>query len=470
MQRTSEEKTELFEHTPIRKAALTLVVPTVISQLVVLIYNMADTWFIGQTGDPYQVAAVTVTYPIFMLLNALANLFGIGGSSLISRLLGSGEQKKTGTVATFSLWAAGGAAIVYALLCRIFDRQFLSLLGTDAGTMGYAQDYLFWTVIIGGIPTVLNLVLANLIRAQGEARTSSIGMSLGGVLNVLLDPLFIFGLQMGVAGAALATCLSNTASMLFLLVHTIRHQNESLVKFSLLPKRIDRSAHGQIYSIGTPAALQIILASISNAVLLRLMSGYAVAAISGMGVMQKVESIPFQAIMGISNGILPLIAYNYASGNRERMRQAVRYALTRGLFFACIFFVLCELFAPAIVRFFINDAASVTYGAAFVRLRILALPFITTEFMLIAVFQGIGGAKQAFFLSLFRKGILDLPLMVLANALLPMYGLMLVQPFMELCGCVIALVLYRNIHKQPQFATKKHLEVRNDETELCDFE
>ena len=246
------EKTELFERTPIRKAALTLVVPTVISQLVVLIYNMADTWFIGQTGDPYQVAAVTVTYPIFMLLNALANLFGIGGSSLISRLLGSGEQKKTGTVATFSLWAAGSAALAYALLCRIFDRQFLSILGTDAGTMGYAQDYLFWTVIIGGIPTVLNLVLANLIRAQGEARTSSIGMSLGGVLNVLLDPLFIFGLQMGVAGAALATCLSNTASMLFLLVHTIRHQNESLVKFSLLPKRIDRSAHGQIFSLLFP--------------------------------------------------------------------------------------------------------------------------------------------------------------------------------------------------------------------------
>lgn len=455
MQRTSKEKTELFERTPIRQAALTLIVPTVISQLVMLVYNMADTWFIGQTGDPHQVAAVTVTYPIFMMMNALANLFGIGGSSLISRMLGSGEQEKTGAVAAFSLWAAGGVTLIYSLVCLLFDGALLTALGTDAGTFEYAKNYLFWTVIVGGLPTVLNLVLANLIRAQGEARTASIGMSLGGILNVFLDPVFIFLFGMGVAGAALATCLSNTASLIFLLRYTISHRKESLVKIPLVPKQIEPAAHRDIYSIGTPAALQIILAAISNAVLLRLMSNYAVAAISGMGVMQKVESIPFQAIMGISNGILPLVAYNYASGNRERMRQAVRYAISRGLACACVFFVLCEVFAPVIVRFFINDAASVTYGAAFVRLRILALPFITTEFMLIAVFQGIGGAKQAFFLSLFRKGILDLPLMVLANVLLPMYGLMLVQPFMELCGCTIALVLYGHIHKQPQIEMKK---------------
>lgn len=169
--------------------------------------------------------------------------------------------------------------------------------------------------------------------------------------------------------------------------------------------------------------------------------------------------------MGISNGILPLVAYNYASGNRERMRQAVRFAISRGLACACVFFVLCEVFAPAIVRFFINDAASVTYGAAFVRLRILALPFITTEFMLIAVFQGIGGAKQAFFLSLFRKGILDLPLMVLANVLLPMYGLMLVQPFMECCGAMIAVVLYRRLSKTPTAALSG--QKRSKQASLC---
>lgn len=449
MQRTVEEKTELFETMPIRRAAMTLVIPTVISQLVMLVYNMADTWYIGQTGDPYQVAAVTVTYPIFMLMNAFANLFGIGGSSLVSRMLGSGEQKKTGAVAAFSLWAAGGVTLGYSIICLLFDRQFLTLLGTDAGTLPYAQDYLFWTVVVGGLPTVLNMVLANIVRAQGDARISSIGMSLGGVLNMVMDPVFIFLMGMGVAGAALSTCLSNTVSLIFLLIHVIHSREASLVKIPLLPQHTERSRRMEIYSIGTPAALQILLAAVSNAVLLRFMSAYPVAAISGMGVMQKVESIPFQAIMGISDGVLPLVAYNFASGNRERMNQAVRFALTRGIACALACFLLYEAAAPWIVRFFINDAQSIAYGAAFVRLRVLALPFITVEFMLIAVFQGIGSAKQAFFLSLFRKGILDLPLMALFNLLLPMYGLMLVQPIMECCGAIIAVVLYKRLPQCP---------------------
>lgn len=455
IQRTAEDKTELFETMPIRRAAMTLIVPTVISQLVMLVYNMADTWYIGQTGDPYQVAAVTVTYPVFMLMNAFANLFGIGGSSLVSRMLGGGKQRETGAVAAFSLWAAGGVTLAYSIVCLIFGRQLLEFLGVDAGTLPYAQDYLFWTVVIGGLPTVLNMVLANFVRAQGDARISSIGMSLGGVLNIIMDPIFMFPLKMGVAGAALSTCLSNTASMIFLLLHVVRHHNDSLVKIPLLPKRVTWKTQRDIYSIGTPAALQILLAAVSNAVLLRLMSGYPVAATSGMGVMQKVESIPFQAIMGISGGVLPLIAYNFASGNRERMRGAVRFSLTLGIACAVVCFILCEAFAPFIVRFFVDDASSVTYGADFVRLRTLALPFITVEFMLIAVFQGIGGAKQALFLSLFRKGLLDLPLMVLFNIIWPMYGLMLVQPIMECCGAAIALIMYRKIPKNPPAVSQK---------------
>lgn len=445
----AKDKTELFETVPISRAAMTLVVPTVISQLVVVVYNMADTWFIGQTGDPHQVAAVTVTYPLFMLLTALANLFGIGGSSLISRMLGSGGGEKSGRVAAFSLWAAGSITLLYSLFCLFTDRYFLTLLGADSETLEYARAYLFWTVVVGGIPTVLNLVLANIVRSEGDAGTASIGMSLGGVLNVILDPVFIFPLGMGVCGAALATCLSNTASMAYLLLHTIRHRGESLVKIPLLPHQIERKERSAVYSIGTPAALQILLAAVSNAVLLSLMSTYAVEAVSGMGVMQKVESIPFQAIMGISNGILPLVAYNYADGNRNRMNAAVRFALMSGTVCACVCFALCEAFAPVIVRFFIADSLSVTYGASFVRLRILALPFITVEFMLIAVFQGVGGAREALFLSLLRKGILDLPLMILFNLLWPMYGLMLVQPVMECAGAVIAVILYRKFQRTP---------------------
>lgn len=205
-------------------------------------------------------------------------------------------------------------------------------------------------------------------------------------------------------------------------------------------------AGDEIY-IAFAALLKLPRSAVSNAVLVRIMSPYTVAAISGMGVMQKVESIPFQAIMGISEGVLPLVAYNYASKNRERMNQAVRYALSRGFVCACICFGLYEIFAPVVVGFFINDPQSIVYGAAFVRLRVLALPFIIDEFMLIAVFQGVGRAREAFILSIFRKGILNLPLMVIADLLVPMYGVMIVQPFMEFCGCIIALWMYRSFRK-----------------------
>ena len=195
--------------------------------------------------------------------------------------------------------------------------------------------------------------------------------------------------------------------------------------------------------MGAPAALQIVLASVSNSVMIRLMSSYVESAISGLGIAQKIEMIPFQIVQGLSSGVLPLIAYNYASGNRKRMDSAVRFSLAAGAAISVVLFVMVELSAPWLVRFFIGDAATVEYSAVFTRLRCISLPFINIEFMLISVFQGIGGAKQAFVLSFFRKGIFDLPLMMLANMLWPMYGLMLVEPVMEFLGGSLAVFLYR---------------------------
>ena len=258
-----------------------------------------------------------------------------------------------------------------------------------------------------------------------------------------LDPLVIFGLHMNVAGAALATCISNVVSVLYLLGHIIRTRKESTVQLAVFPQRIRLSYVAEVFSVGAPAALQIVLASVSNSVMIRLMSSYVESAISGLGIAQKIEMIPFQIVQGLSSGVLPLIAYNYASGNRKRMDSAVRFSLAAGAAISVVLFVMVELSAPWLVRFFIGDAATVEYSAVFTRLRCISLPFINIEFMLISVFQGIGGAKQAFVLSFFRKGIFDLPLMMLANMLWPMYGLMLVEPVMEFLGGSLAVFLYR---------------------------
>lgn len=445
---------DIFENMPVRKAVLTLAVPTVISQLIVLIYNLADTWFIGQTGDPLQVAAVTVSYPLFMLLSGFGNLFGIGGGSLISRLLGRGEPGNAGKIGTFVIWASSIAALAYSFLIFGFGGQALQVLGTGGETLVFAEQYLFWTVVIGGIPMVLNQVLANIVRAQGRARTASIGMSVGGILNVLLDPLFIFGLHMNVAGAALATCVSNVVSVLYLFGHIIRTRKESTVQLTVFPQKNSPSYVAEVFSVGTPAALQIVLASVSNSVMIRLMSGYVESAVSGLGIAQKIEMIPFQIVQGLSSGVLPLIAYNYASGDRKRMDSVVRFSLASGFVISVLMFAMAELSAPWLVRFFIEDAATIEYGAVFTCLRCISLPFINIEFMLISVFQGIGGAKQAFVLSFFRKGIFDLPLMMLANVLWPMYGLMLVGPVMEFLGGSLAVFLYqRQAHTESRITT-----------------
>ena len=448
----TREKT-IFEDMPIKRAVISLAVPTVISQLIVLIYNMADTWFIGQTRDAHQVAAVTVCYPIFMLLNAIANLFGIGGGSLISRLLGKNDYKNAGKVATFTLWASGIFTLIYSIVIFFIGDVLLQMLGTDRETFGYASDYLFWTVVLGGFFTVLNLVVANLIRAEGGAKIASIGMSVGGILNIVLDPIFIFVLKLNVAGAAMATGLSNAVSLVYLLHYYKKTRKGSAVKATLRPQMVDGENFRQLLSIGTPAALTILLASVSNSVLLNIMSAYSSVAISGVGVMQKVEIIPFQIAQGISSGVLPLIAYNYAADRRKRMRDAIRFAISMELVIAVMSLVILELFSSSVVGFFGPDAATIDYGSSFLRLRVLALPFITVEFTLIAVFQGIGGARQAFVLSLLRKGIVDLPLMLLANRLWPMYGVMLVQPFMEFLGATIALYMYHKLH---QTDTKKN--------------
>lgn len=442
------DKTALFETLPVRRAVLSLAIPTVASQLVVLVYNMTDTWLVGQTGDTAQVAAVAASYPIFMMLNAIANVFGIGGGSLLSRLLGRGARKQADMVAGFMIWAAACSAGIYSIAVQMFSISLLALMGVHGPTAFYAERYLFWTVVVGGIPTVLNLTVAAIVRAQGESRLSSAGICVGALMNIILGPTLMFGFQMNIEGAAIATAVSNASSLVFLVQHMIRNRRTSMIHVQLYPCRMRKNEMMELFSIGIPAALVIIMASVSNSVMIRLMSGYTVTAVSGMGIMQKLDIIPFQVIMGVSDGALPLIAYNYAANNRTRMAEAVRFTIGIGFRLSLAFFVIFELAAPVLVRFFIDDPATVAYGTEFVRLRCIALPFITVEFMLIAVFQAVGGARQALVLSMFRKGIVDLPLMALMNLIWPMYGLMLVQPMMEFAGAAIALTMYRSFRRK----------------------
>lgn len=316
-------------------------------------------------------------------------------------------------------------------------------MGADTAVFPFAYQYLFWTVIIGGVPTVLNLVLANIVRAEGKANAASIGTAVGGILNIILDPVFIFAMNMKVEGAALATCLSNVVSMVYFFVYIIKNRKAGMMPVTFLPGKLDRKIIGEVFLIGIPSSLQTILSALSNSFMVCFMSGYATSAVAGFGVAQHLETVLMQVIMGISTGVLPLIAYSYAAGKQERMKQSVRFSGMLAFLLAIIFLAFYEVFAPFIVEVFIRNSDTVAFGAAFVRLRSVAVPFMAFTFILVAVFQGTGAAKEAFVLSLMRKGIIDIPLMFVMDHVFPLYGLMLVQPIVEFCGMLFAMIVYR---------------------------
>lgn len=251
--RLSQREVEIFETMSVPKAVAALAVPTVISQIIAMVYNLADTWYIGQLNDTNMMAAVTLIFPVFLMLSALANLFGIGGASLLSRSLGEHNYARVREAGASSAWMAVAATLAYSLVTMIWRVPLLRMLGADDGTIDYASGYLFWTVAVGALPTVMNMVLAHLIRSEGASREASFGMSFGGLLNMLLDPFFIYdwGLGLKMEGAAIATCISNIAATSYLLYYLFRTRRENVISLSPKYFRFKRSVAGEIFFCGT---------------------------------------------------------------------------------------------------------------------------------------------------------------------------------------------------------------------------
>ena len=243
----------LFNTMPVGRAIASLAVPTVISQIVTVIYNMADTFFVGQLGDPNQVAAATVALPLFIFITALANLFGVGGASLISRCLGQGDRQKAGHTAAFCIWSAIEVSLIYGIAVLLLRPVLLPLLGADAETFGYSSSYVLYSIGLGAMPAALNPMLAHLVRAEGHSRQASLGVAFGGILNILLDPFFIFVLDLEIAGAGIATLLSNLAAAGYftLFLHKIRHETA----ITISPRQYTLGQHipGEVLSVGLPS-------------------------------------------------------------------------------------------------------------------------------------------------------------------------------------------------------------------------
>ena len=283
----AEDKNALFTTVPVGKAVLTLAVPTVISQLITVVYNMADTFFIGQLNDPLQVAAATIAMPCFMFLTAFANLFGLGGASLISRCLGADNREKARHTSAFCIWSGIGVSFVYGIIIWLIEPVLFPILGATEQTWEYLEQYVFWTTVVGAVPTVMNAEFAHIIRSEGYSKSAGFGVALGGLLNIALDPLFIFVFRLNIAGAAIATMLSNVAAMLYFIFFLIGIRKKSVITLNPKEYSLGDNIPGEVVSVGLPGFVLTFMSTISNTSLNHIVAGYSSTAIAGMGIAKR---------------------------------------------------------------------------------------------------------------------------------------------------------------------------------------
>lgn len=453
MEQNSEkiENRELFEDMPVYKALARLALPTVISQLILLVYNLSDTYFIGRTGDPYMVAGASLIYPVYNICIALANIFGTGGGSLISRLLGTSKTKEAEKVCAFCFYGSILCALAFSLVVFLSMDSLLTMLGASANTMKYARQYTFFVIVLGALPSVLTIAMSNIMRSTGKSGQAAFGTSMGCILNVVLDPIFMFVIMPDgyeIIGAAAATMLSNCVSALYFIICFILMSKNTVLTIDPrrgLPEKSDIAA---VFEVGIPSGLTMFLFDVTNIVIDRLSSTHGDIAVAAIGIVLKAERIPLNTGVGICLGMMPLIGYNYASGNRERMKRVLRCARIWGISFALICTVLYEIFAGDIMAIFINNSATITAGSHFLRARCLASAVMFMCFNYVFFFEAVGKGKISLFLAIIRQIVFNIPMLLLFNHIFGMDGIIWTQFIADFCTATVSFLIYRRAAKR----------------------
>lgn len=434
----------IFEELPVPQAVMYMVLPTIISQIIFVIYNLADTWYVGLTENANAVAAISLCLPVYTLMTGISNLFGIGGDSVIARALGTGRKEKARQTFAVSVWSALLSAVIYACIMLFLGRKILLLIGGDSDDIDYAVSYTFRTIVIGGIPTILTATLAHLVRAAGYSGQASFGMILGAVLNMIFDPLFMFVLLPKgneVTGAAMATAFSNLFAMFYFWGFILKNRASGLYAFNPFTEKAVGGNFAEIIKCGLPGFCMIALAMLSNCFLNSMLSALGNEAVAGVGIVRKIDQLAYAVNQGVTQGMLPLVAYCYASGRQKRMWHTVGFAAACSEGFSVLCTIVSLIFAPELVRIFIRDAATIRYGTELLRIICLAVPVYMFTFVIIAVFQAIGKGLEPFLLSVLHKGSLDILLMLFIIRHFDAMKIVWATPISEIAALITALVL-----------------------------
>nr|WP_294466073.1 MATE family efflux transporter [uncultured Sellimonas sp.] len=443
---------ELMGQMKISKAVAKMAVPSVISSLVTVVYNMADTFFVGQTGDPLQVAAVSLTNPIFILMMAFANMFGMGGSAVLSMALGAKNEKRARQASSFVTYASLIIGILFAVILIVFMDPILAVFGANAETYEFAKGYTFH--ISYGAPFIIWSAAASfIVRAEGASKEAMIGSMIGTIANIILDPIFISGLHQGTAGAAIATTIGNVLASAYYLWYFLR--KSKVLSLHIKDFTVRESILTRICGTGLPTAIFSALMSVSTIVLNQLLVVYGNDPVAAIGIVFKANMFITFLQMGLANGVQPLLGYNYGAGNMERFRGVESYTKKCCLIAGIVATVLYFVFREPIIRLFISDKEVIAYGVKMLIAYMISGPVIGFLFVNMNCMQSVGKAFPATILSVLRQGILLIPLLYILRALFGLNGVILGQSLTDYIAVVLSFILWRGIRK----SLEKQMEV-----------
>lgn len=451
---SKEKREKIFSSYPVPKAVAALAIPSVLSSIVNVIYNMADTYFVSLMKDTNATAAVSLTMPVFLFFVAFGNIFGVGGSAYISRSMGEGKKEKVKKISSFSIFSSIlSGAVLLAIILAFINSITVALGATNNATVTYATDYLKY-IAIGGPMIVTSITASNLVRGEGAAKESMIGMMIGTVTNIILDPIMILTLNMGVGGAAIATVIGNVASVIYYAIYLIK--GNSILSCNPKQFSVKDGIFKNVIPIGVPAAINNILMSLSNIILNNYIKGYGEAAVAALGIAMKVNMLIVFVQMGIGMGIQPLIGYSYGAKNPKRLKKTINFTILCTVTIGVILTIIYYIFTANIINIFNGegDPAVTQYGVAILRALMISDPLIGIMFTYNFAFQGMGKPIPTLILSTGRQGLIFLPMLIIMSKLKGFDGIIFAQPTADLVCIVLAFVMFNivinKIKKQEQ--------------------
>lgn len=442
---TPRDRTSILESMPVNQAIWTLAIPTMVAMLIQVIYNMTDTFFIGKLNNPNMVAAISLSLPIFMIVQAFGNVFATGGASLISRLLGKGEREKACRAGAVSFWSSLTVCVFVSLLVFLFVEPILMSCGASENTIGFGKSYL--SIMLLGSPLIgLKMTLAGLLRSEGATREAMVGLMSGSILNILLDPVFIFLFDMNVAGAAIATVIGNIVGFMYLLSFYLK--KKGIISISAKYYSFNLRVYADIFKIGIPASVGMALMSTGFAVANIYAAGFGDDVVAANGVVMRSTNIAVMLIMGLGHGCQPLMGYSYGAGLYDRLMKVIKRAITIGTVISGSFAAFFFLFSDFTIQIFINDPRVIELGVKIIRLLALAMPVLGVQVILMTMFQSLGKTVESLIISLGRQGLFYIPALVIFSTTWGFNGFIFALPFADVVTTMLSSTLFLLMKKK----------------------